>query len=159
MLSYWIDLGFFYTVGDMSWRFPIAFQILFAVVMIGFLVSGMDILVLAHLHWLTSVRVPSARVPAMARFQGQTCRGSIRPGRARRNFDGRQEGTANIPRNLRCCSRRGFDRVLNERAVDTWQVAKLQADVVGCTGTVFPADFRDQVSHPSQPYTTFLTTA
>ena len=39
MVSYWVDLGFFYTMGDISWRFPIALQIVFAVVMIAFLVS------------------------------------------------------------------------------------------------------------------------
>jgi len=37
MMSYWIDLGFFYTSGSISWRFPIAIQILFAIVMIVFM--------------------------------------------------------------------------------------------------------------------------
>ncbi|RSH88976.1 hypothetical protein EHS25_002638 [Saitozyma podzolica] len=34
MISYWLDLGFYFTSGSISWRFPIAFQILFAVMMI-----------------------------------------------------------------------------------------------------------------------------
>ncbi|WWC66761.1 uncharacterized protein I206_100666 [Kwoniella pini CBS 10737] len=34
MMSYWIDLGFFFTTGSISWRFPIAFQILLAAIMI-----------------------------------------------------------------------------------------------------------------------------
>ncbi|WWC58333.1 uncharacterized protein I303_100873 [Kwoniella dejecticola CBS 10117] len=37
MMSYWIDLGFFFTTGSISWRFPIAFQILLAAVMIAFM--------------------------------------------------------------------------------------------------------------------------
>lgn len=35
MLSYWIDLGFYFTTSSIQWRFPIAIQILFAVAMIG----------------------------------------------------------------------------------------------------------------------------
>ncbi|WRT63908.1 uncharacterized protein IL334_000834 [Kwoniella shivajii] len=34
MMSYWIDLGFYFTTGSISWRFPIAFQILLALIMI-----------------------------------------------------------------------------------------------------------------------------
>ncbi|WVQ78647.1 hypothetical protein IAT38_000734 [Cryptococcus sp. DSM 104549] len=34
MISYWVDLGFFFTTGSISWRFPIAFQIIFIIVMI-----------------------------------------------------------------------------------------------------------------------------
>lgn len=39
MLSYWVDLGFYYTTGSISWRFPIALQILFALIMVGSIVS------------------------------------------------------------------------------------------------------------------------
>ncbi|ODN88841.1 sugar transporter [Cryptococcus wingfieldii CBS 7118] len=34
MVSYWVDLGFFYTTGSISWRFPIAFQLVFIIIMI-----------------------------------------------------------------------------------------------------------------------------
>ncbi|WVO14659.1 hypothetical protein L204_102296 [Cryptococcus depauperatus] len=34
MISYWMDLAFFYTTGSISWRFPIAFQILFVLIMV-----------------------------------------------------------------------------------------------------------------------------
>ncbi|ODO05042.1 hypothetical protein I350_05655 [Cryptococcus amylolentus CBS 6273] len=34
MISYWVDLGFFYTTGSISWRFPIALQLVFIIVMI-----------------------------------------------------------------------------------------------------------------------------
>lgn len=34
MISYWVNVGFFFTRGSISWRFPIAIQILFAIVMI-----------------------------------------------------------------------------------------------------------------------------
>jgi MFS family permease len=34
MISYWVDLGFYYTAGGVSWRFPIAIQIVFAMIMI-----------------------------------------------------------------------------------------------------------------------------
>lgn len=34
MISYWINVGFFFTSGSISWRFPIAIQILFAIFMI-----------------------------------------------------------------------------------------------------------------------------
>ncbi|WVR03675.1 hypothetical protein IAU60_000670 [Kwoniella sp. DSM 27419] len=34
MLSYWIDLGFYYTSGTIAWRFPVAIQILFAASMV-----------------------------------------------------------------------------------------------------------------------------
>ncbi|KAK6902816.1 sugar transporter [Kwoniella mangroviensis CBS 10435] len=37
MMSYWIDLGFYFTTGSISWRFPIAFQILLALIMIVFM--------------------------------------------------------------------------------------------------------------------------
>ncbi|KAK4689328.1 vacuolar iron transporter family protein, partial [Tremellales sp. Uapishka_1] len=35
MTSYWVDLGFYFTSGSISWRFPIALQILFALFMIA----------------------------------------------------------------------------------------------------------------------------
>ena len=34
MISYWVNVGFFFAKGSISWRFPIAIQILFAIVMI-----------------------------------------------------------------------------------------------------------------------------
>ncbi|OXB33636.1 hypothetical protein LQV05_001629 [Cryptococcus neoformans] len=34
MISYWMDLAFYFTSGSISWRFPIAFQIVFILVMI-----------------------------------------------------------------------------------------------------------------------------
>lgn len=34
MVSYWINVGFFFPKSSVSWRFPIAFQIVFAVIMI-----------------------------------------------------------------------------------------------------------------------------
>ena len=34
MISYWVNVGFFFATGSISWRFPIAIQILFALVMI-----------------------------------------------------------------------------------------------------------------------------
>ncbi|WVQ84605.1 hypothetical protein IAT38_006760 [Cryptococcus sp. DSM 104549] len=34
MISYWLNLGFYFTSGSISWRFPIAFQIIFIIVMI-----------------------------------------------------------------------------------------------------------------------------
>lgn len=33
MISYWIGLAFFFTDGQISWRFPVAFQILFTLIM------------------------------------------------------------------------------------------------------------------------------
>lgn len=35
MVSYWINVGFFFPKSSVSWRFPIVFQIVFAVVMIA----------------------------------------------------------------------------------------------------------------------------
>ncbi|WOO81318.1 Sugar transporter STL1 [Vanrija pseudolonga] len=37
MISYWLNLGFYFTKGEVAWRFPIAFQIVFAIVMIAFM--------------------------------------------------------------------------------------------------------------------------
>ncbi|TYJ51649.1 hypothetical protein B9479_007769 [Cryptococcus floricola] len=37
MVSYWVDLGFFYTTGSISWRFPIALQLVFIIVMCAFM--------------------------------------------------------------------------------------------------------------------------
>lgn len=34
MVSYWVNVGFFFAKGSISWRFPIAIQIVFALVMI-----------------------------------------------------------------------------------------------------------------------------
>ncbi|OUM52247.1 hypothetical protein BVG19_g1417 [[Candida] boidinii] len=34
MISYWIDFGFYFTKGTVSWRFPIAFQIVFALIIL-----------------------------------------------------------------------------------------------------------------------------
>ncbi|KAF2170290.1 hypothetical protein M409DRAFT_64606 [Zasmidium cellare ATCC 36951] len=36
MISYWIDFGLSFAPGSVSWRFPIAFQILFALVILAF---------------------------------------------------------------------------------------------------------------------------
>jgi MFS family permease len=33
MCSYWVGLGFYYTSGDIQWRFPIAFQAIFTIIM------------------------------------------------------------------------------------------------------------------------------
>lgn len=33
MVSYWIGLAFFYTTGQISWRFPVAFQCVFTFAM------------------------------------------------------------------------------------------------------------------------------
>jgi MFS family permease len=44
MISYWLDLGFYFTSGSISWRFPIAFQILFAVMMIVCMVRAVPFL-------------------------------------------------------------------------------------------------------------------
>ncbi|WVQ84416.1 hypothetical protein IAT38_006568 [Cryptococcus sp. DSM 104549] len=35
MISYWLDLGFYFTSGSISWRFPIAFQLIFIIIMIA----------------------------------------------------------------------------------------------------------------------------
>lgn len=40
MTSYWINVGFFFTNGSISWRFPIAIQIIFAIIMIFCIVSS-----------------------------------------------------------------------------------------------------------------------
>lgn len=37
-LSYWVDFGFYFVRGSVSWRFPIAFQIIFAIFMMSFIV-------------------------------------------------------------------------------------------------------------------------
>ncbi|ORX35673.1 general substrate transporter [Kockovaella imperatae] len=37
MTAYWVDLGFYFTKGSISWRFPIAIQMIFAIVMITFM--------------------------------------------------------------------------------------------------------------------------
>lgn len=37
MLSYWIDLGFSFLDGEISWRFPIAFQIILALIIVALL--------------------------------------------------------------------------------------------------------------------------
>jgi MFS family permease len=34
MIAYWLNVGFFFATGSVSWRFPIAFQIVFAIIMI-----------------------------------------------------------------------------------------------------------------------------
>jgi MFS family permease len=34
MIAYWVNVGFFFANGSVAWRFPIAFQIFFAIVMI-----------------------------------------------------------------------------------------------------------------------------
>jgi MFS family permease len=34
MIAYWINVGFFFPTSSISWRFPIAFQIVFAIIMI-----------------------------------------------------------------------------------------------------------------------------
>lgn len=39
MISYWIDLGFSFAPGDVSWRFPIAFQIFFALIILAFILG------------------------------------------------------------------------------------------------------------------------
>jgi hypothetical protein len=39
MLSYWIDLGFYFTTGGIAWRFPVALQMVFAIVMIALMAS------------------------------------------------------------------------------------------------------------------------
>ncbi|ODV86186.1 hypothetical protein CANARDRAFT_27447 [[Candida] arabinofermentans NRRL YB-2248] len=39
MISYWIDFGFYFTTGDVSWRFPIAFQIVFALMVLPFVLK------------------------------------------------------------------------------------------------------------------------
>ncbi|ANB14701.1 glucose-inactivated glycerol proton symporter STL1 [Sugiyamaella lignohabitans] len=36
MISYWLDFGFFFAKGSVNWRFPIAFQIVFAIVIVCF---------------------------------------------------------------------------------------------------------------------------
>jgi len=33
MISYWVGLGFYYTSGQIAWRFPVAFQCLFTFAM------------------------------------------------------------------------------------------------------------------------------
>jgi len=38
-VSYWIDFGFYFVKGSASWRFPIAFQIVFAAFMIAFILK------------------------------------------------------------------------------------------------------------------------
>lgn len=35
MISYWIDLGFSFAPGSVSWRFPLAFQIVFCFFILG----------------------------------------------------------------------------------------------------------------------------
>jgi len=35
MCSYWVGLGFYYTSGDIQWRFPIAFQAIFTIIMVS----------------------------------------------------------------------------------------------------------------------------
>jgi len=44
MFSYWVGLGFYYTSGDIQWRFPIAFQAVFTIIMVSVwvFVSGPD---------------------------------------------------------------------------------------------------------------------
>ncbi|KAF2862876.1 general substrate transporter [Piedraia hortae CBS 480.64] len=37
MISYWIDLGFSFAKGSVSWRFPVAFQIVFAIIILIFI--------------------------------------------------------------------------------------------------------------------------
>lgn len=39
MISYWIDYGFSFAKGQIQWRFPIAFQIVFALVIIAFVLE------------------------------------------------------------------------------------------------------------------------
>ncbi|WWD16344.1 hypothetical protein CI109_100770 [Kwoniella shandongensis] len=34
MISYWVDLGFYFTEGSISWRFPLALQIVFIIIML-----------------------------------------------------------------------------------------------------------------------------
>lgn len=38
-LSYWLDFGFSFVPGEASWRFPIAFQIFFALIMVCFILE------------------------------------------------------------------------------------------------------------------------
>ncbi|KAG7908130.1 hypothetical protein KL906_003547 [Ogataea polymorpha] len=38
-LSYWIDFGFYFAKGEVSWRFPIAFQIVFALIPIALILK------------------------------------------------------------------------------------------------------------------------
>jgi MFS family permease len=39
MISYWLDLGFSFVPGSISWRFPIAFQIVFALIILVFILG------------------------------------------------------------------------------------------------------------------------
>lgn len=36
-ISYWIDFGFYFTSGEISWRFPVAFQCIFPLIMFPFI--------------------------------------------------------------------------------------------------------------------------
>ncbi|CDK29797.1 unnamed protein product [Kuraishia capsulata CBS 1993] len=38
-ISYWIDFGFYFAKGSVSWRFPIAFQIVFAIAILPFIMK------------------------------------------------------------------------------------------------------------------------
>ncbi|KAH9880818.1 hypothetical protein IAQ61_001112 [Plenodomus lingam] len=39
LIAYWIDYGCLYGPDDFSWRFPIAFQVVFAIIVIGMMIS------------------------------------------------------------------------------------------------------------------------
>jgi len=64
MCSYWVGLGFYYTTGDIQWRFPIAFQSIFTIIMYVHLALFNPADGKAWLH----VDLAIARISSMARW-------------------------------------------------------------------------------------------
>jgi hypothetical protein len=42
MLAYWVDFGMVFTTGQVVWRFPVAFQVMFSFLSIGFIYALPD---------------------------------------------------------------------------------------------------------------------
>lgn len=69
MVSYWVDLGFFFTDGEISWRFPIALQSIFTIAMI---VCIWTFRVPESPRWLASKGRHEEALAVLAQLEGTT---------------------------------------------------------------------------------------
>lgn len=86
MIAYWVDLGFYFTTGEIAWRFPIAIQIIFAVIMIvcmvGCPIHQIPMFPPPHTANVVAVRLPPTGIAPVARLERSQRRGPRRTRRA-----------------------------------------------------------------------------